>query len=626
MMKGKVVAALIGLSLGMSGGVLLSNRVNLPTVLADKTENDSDSEPNGNTIVRGENYFDKSMSVEDLKDVLLKNYANIAKRSFLVVKNQTSLSGHLSDVLEPLFNEFYSKKEQLDVLYLINDGLDTKDFNELMQLLQKYKIEAGVFLDHNQIADFSSANTINISAWEQKTDPAVNRQLPTLSVNNQQQVLIPLKDIWKFGASKIGFSITSVSNPKFPLSEGLGELGYDDFRVHDFTTGLYSEEALDYRLPTLAYLPNQYQVESDIDDYVQHHNNEDYIDKIKKYGFTVDSYFKYLNDVKQRNVVINHVAPDAKKLELRLVAAPGSGTGFDPTLEFSLKPAESSSSSANPPSAGSSESSKVPASSDHPYVPSADSTSDNPSGASSREVTEAPQINKNPSIAKKGQAVYALNKIHLYQKATFGKTQRVASYVKKPRINRPMFVVTDYLYSNAGRLRYRVRDVNHHSPTAGKKGYITANWQYVRPVYYTAKHSTLTVINPTGVNEYRSRNLAGKVRNFKQGTRIKVTGFVKHRLTTRYRLANGHYITGNRKLVIAGNYPSVKKIKTNRTIYLHHNPNLNQRIKKINRGTTLRVKKWLYSHPYSTTIFGAQRYQVVGGYVTANQDFIKIIK
>lgn len=243
--------------------------------------------------------------------------------------------------------------------------------------------------------------------------------------------------------------------------------------------------------------------------------------------------------------------------------------------------------------------------------------------------TPTPTVTMQPStpgIAKKGEAVYALKKIYMYSNKDFKKSERIASYAKKPRINRPMFVVTDYAKSKAGNLRYVVRDVNHHSKTAGKKGYITADYAYVRPVYYHSSHKTLTVINPSGVNEYKNKNLSGKVKNFKQGTQLKVKGFVKHNLTTRYLLSNGHYITGNRKLVIAGSQKQPKQIKVKKAIYRYNNANFGKRTKHIKNGTVLKVKKWEYSHPYSATTFGAKRYAVAGGYVTANSKYVKVIK
>lgn len=159
------------------------------------------------------------------------------------------------------------------------------------------------------------------------------------------------------------------------------------------------------------------------------------------------------------------------------------------------------------------------------------------------------------TAVKRGAAVYATKHIYMYQNATFNKKQRIANYPKAKRINRPMFVVTDYAHSKAGLLRYKVRDVNHKSKTAGKTGYITADRAFVVNVYYATmpKNKQITVIAKKGVNAYRNANLTKKAKNYKQGTRLKVKKIVRHNLTSRYQLSNGNYITGNKKLVIQGN-------------------------------------------------------------------------
>lgn len=126
----------------------------------------------------------------------------------------------------------------------------------------------------------------------------------------------------------------------------------------------------------------------------------------------------------------------------------------------------------------------------------------------------------------------------------------------KTRLNRPMFVITGYARSNNGALRYKVRDVNHGSKTAGKVGYITANRKYVESVYYKSipKSKKITVISKKGVNAYRHANLTGKTAHYKKGAHLRVTKLVKHNLTTRYQLPNGRYVTANKLLVIQGTY------------------------------------------------------------------------
>lgn len=169
------------------------------------------------------------------------------------------------------------------------------------------------------------------------------------------------------------------------------------------------------------------------------------------------------------------------------------------------------------------------------------------------ETTQRPAEPTIPNYAaKKGAAVYATRAIYLYKKANFKPSQRLAKYPKVKRVNRPMFVVTDYARSTNGALRYKVRDVNHGSKTAGKVGYITANSKFVVPVYYQSvpKSQKLTIINKRGVNAYRNVNLTQKVKHYRKGTHLTVKKIVKYRLTTRYQLSNGDYVTANKKLVI----------------------------------------------------------------------------
>lgn len=166
------------------------------------------------------------------------------------------------------------------------------------------------------------------------------------------------------------------------------------------------------------------------------------------------------------------------------------------------------------------------------------------------------KLNVPKTAAKVGSAVYATNKISLYKGATFKKSQKIVTYKKAKRINRPMFIVKGFARSNDGVLRYKVKDVNHDAKTAGKTGYITANRRYVAPVYYRSlpKAKNITVISKNGVNAYRTESFKGKLKHYKLGTHLKVKKIVNYHLTSRYLLMNGSYITGNKKLIIQGNY------------------------------------------------------------------------
>ncbi|WP_225904676.1 DUF5776 domain-containing protein [Lentilactobacillus parabuchneri] len=171
----------------------------------------------------------------------------------------------------------------------------------------------------------------------------------------------------------------------------------------------------------------------------------------------------------------------------------------------------------------------------------------NPSNPTATNGTGLPNY-----AAVKGAAVYATKKIYMYKHADFKKSQRIAVYPKVKRVNRPMFVVLDYVKSSNGTLRYKVRDVNHGKKTAGKVGYITSSKKYVVNAYYQTmpKSKKITVIAKNGVHAYKSASLNGRSKTYKKGTKLTVKKIVKHNLTTRYQLSNGYYVTANKKFVI----------------------------------------------------------------------------
>ncbi|MCH4165112.1 MAG: BspA family leucine-rich repeat surface protein [Lentilactobacillus diolivorans] len=273
-----------------------------------------------------------------------------------------------------------------------------------------------------------------------------------------------------------------------------------------------------------------------------------------------------------------------------------------------------------------------------PVTPSTPTTSSSSSSSSSTSSTSSStptsssssSSSSNTSLpsyaAAKGTVVYSINKIGLYKSTNFSATNRSAWYMKKPRVYRPMFVVTGYARSANGILRYQVRDVNHLSKTDGQKGYITASRKYVRPVYYATEHSTVTVINPRGVNAYRKANLVKKARSYRQGTVLHVKRIVTHNLTARYVLTNGDYITANRKLVNMGRHKQVKSVKTKRALNRYNNANFTKKNHTIAKNRALKVYGYDYSQKNSVTKHGALRYRVAGGYITANTKYVRAYK
>lgn len=226
----------------------------------------------------------------------------------------------------------------------------------------------------------------------------------------------------------------------------------------------------------------------------------------------------------------------------------------------------------------------------------------------------------------KGTVIYATKKIGLYKQATFTNKARKQWYHQKSRTNRPMFVVTGYAKSKNGVKRYKVKDVNHHSKTAGKTGYVTANATYTTPVYYATKHKTVTLINPKGINAYSKKSLTGKRTHYQQGQVLKVKKIVSHNLTTRFVLSNGRYITANKQLVQAGKQQRAKTIRVQRGINRYQTANLTKKNGHYRRGTVLKVKGWTYSNANNFGKGDTLRYQVSGGYVTANGTYVRSIQ
>lgn len=189
-----------------------------------------------------------------------------------------------------------------------------------------------------------------------------------------------------------------------------------------------------------------------------------------------------------------------------------------------------------------------------------------------------------------------------------------------------MFVVISHAYSKKGNLRYKVKDVNHNSKTAGKTGYITANGNFVVPAYYSAKKANVTVINPEGVNAYSNIDLKGKSTHYKQGSVLKVKAIKENRFTARFVLSNGQYITANKKLVKVNKQTYPKAVKTKTKINRYQNVDLTKKTGSFNKNKQLKFVGWDYSHENSNTISGTLRYKVAGGgYITANSKLVKAI-
>ncbi|GEO70364.1 hypothetical protein FD25_GL001746 [Levilactobacillus acidifarinae DSM 19394] len=216
-------------------------------------------------------------------------------------------------------------------------------------------------------------------------------------------------------------------------------------------------------------------------------------------------------------------------------------------------------------------------------------------------------------------SVSAAKKLGLYRKPTFTKQNRLKFYAKQPRSRQPQFVVIGVAHSIHGVLRYHVRDVNRHSKTYGMTGYITARSNFLKRTYHTKvdRLKIVTVLNPRGIDSYRTAKLKGKVTHYKQGQQLKVKRIVKHNLTTRYQLTNGRYITTNKQFVYAGRLKYPKRMTVTYGANLYRDVNFHAKAgHHYTRSQTIRVFGWDYSN------HGTLRYRVSGGYVTANHRYV----
>ena len=221
----------------------------------------------------------------------------------------------------------------------------------------------------------------------------------------------------------------------------------------------------------------------------------------------------------------------------------------------------------------------------------------------------------------KNSVIYATKKISLYSSPTFTNSTRKTWYANKSRMNRPMFKVIGTATSQNGVKRYKIRDLNGKGTT----GYVTANVNYVTPLYYATKQNKITVINPKGLNAYTNKSLTGKKTHYKQGQVLKVTKIVNHNLTTRFVLSNGKYISANKKLVIAGKYVMPNRVQVKTAINRYGTANLTKKNKHIAKGTALKVTGWAYSNANNFRKGDTLRYKVAGGYITANSKLINAI-
>ncbi|WP_204120342.1 MULTISPECIES: DUF5776 domain-containing protein [Levilactobacillus] len=549
--------------------------------------------------------------IQDFQDLIkLKGMLNV-----LVIRNQTNLKQNngLSKVLQIIDSENPLK------LGLINDELTTQDFNQICQTIITTPGAIDTLnVSQNKITDFSQlskiynfknpeTNLLNyFIAWGQK----VTTPLPAATVKNNTITLTPATLFaYQLNSLNQGATHGGTTQPDafFYRARNHNEPdGTDDLTdttptslvngTNHYNEGLLSPPEQNNLFPdennqthyiggdyfnSLNYDQSPYQIVA----------TQQYASSVaaeySNYSFTLDTPLS--TDTKMYNI-----PSTTKSVQLRVMYSEAVGASITTTPGFTQ---------------------------DYEIPLNWSSTGNTATSSSANTTTTTSNSSPNTAdtVSPKGTVVYATKKIGLYNGTNFTKKGRQHWYRKQPRINRPMFKVTGYANSTAGRPRYLVKDVNHRSKTAGDEGYITTQAAYVTPVYYRKAAKKITVINPNGVNAYRNKSLTGKATHYRQGQTLRVKKLVKHNLTTRYVLTNGRYITANKKLVQNGRVAMPKRLKAKTAINRYRDVNFKHRQKYYRKGTTLTVKGWDFSAN------GTKRYRVAHGYVTANRHFIKTI-
>lgn len=236
---------------------------------------------------------------------------------------------------------------------------------------------------------------------------------------------------------------------------------------------------------------------------------------------------------------------------------------------------------------------------------------------------EKPGENAPESVPAK--VIYALKQVSLHTSVNFTDDNILMTYVKKPRIYRPRFMVIGTARDSQNRLRYLVRDINSKSDTYGIIGYLTADPESVRSAYYRIVPKTITVINPKGINAYANADLTGKLTHYRQGTVLKVANIIKDRTATRFILTNGQIVTASKVLVKMGTIAQPKTATKLLALNRYGDVNLTTRLEHFKRVTpkSFTILNWDYSNGYDYHVKSLKRYQIGNGYITAYSQLVK---
>ncbi|KRN01938.1 hypothetical protein FD13_GL000390 [Levilactobacillus senmaizukei DSM 21775 = NBRC 103853] len=213
--------------------------------------------------------------------------------------------------------------------------------------------------------------------------------------------------------------------------------------------------------------------------------------------------------------------------------------------------------------------------------------------------------------------VYGKRGLYRYQNPDFNKSERLQGYAKKSKTYAPIFTVVKTVKNKAGLARYQLSDGS----------YITANPDYVAKLYWQGTHyQTLYVTNPRGVNAHQTTTFTDKLGHYKQGSAVTVIKRVRKGQMTRYQLADGTYITGNKQWVSPNRPRLVTRVKAKTKVTVYRNTDLKRIHTHYAKNHLIAVKGWDDTNGDRSAKPGQKLYRVSGGYILANTRDLKVIK
>ncbi|WP_334427305.1 DUF5776 domain-containing protein [Levilactobacillus sp. HBUAS67566] len=130
------------------------------------------------------------------------------------------------------------------------------------------------------------------------------------------------------------------------------------------------------------------------------------------------------------------------------------------------------------------------------------------------------------------------------------------------------------------------------SPYNGIRTSVTANDNYVVKRYWAGDYRQLYVTAAHGINSYRTSRLTGLADHINRGDAVAVVGVTHRGEVTRYQLANGTYITGNKQFVAPTQHQTIKQVRSKTSIRRYEDVNLTKVVKGYQQGTRMTVTGW----------------------------------